>query len=226
MNPHHKHNQNHNFPERFLAHSRAHFAGRHSRDPSDHSGGHHQRGGFGRDGFGRDGDDLTRGRKFSSEDLQLLLLALLASKPAHGYELIKALETRSNGFYTPSPGMIYPALTYLEEIGYVTVSQEGNRKAYQLAEAGQQYLATNQERAELMLAKLTHIARKMDSVRRAYSGEANNENDESASGWIPEFVEARRALKHSLVKLSDVNPQEQKRIAGILNEATRQILGQ
>jgi DNA-binding PadR family transcriptional regulator len=221
MNRHHKHHQDHNFPERFLAHFRAHFAGRHTHDHGDQDGASHQRG-----GFGRDGDGLTRGRKFSSGDLQLLLLALLANKPAHGYELIKALETRSNGFYAPSPGMIYPALTYLEEIGYVTVTQEGNRKAYHLAEAGQQYLSANQERADLMLAKLTHIARKMDSVRRAYSGDAYDQNDESAPGWIPEFVDARRALKHALVKLSDVNPQEQKRIAAILNEATRQILGQ
>jgi DNA-binding PadR family transcriptional regulator len=185
-----------------------------------HDGGHH------RGGFGRDGDGLHRGRKFSSEDLQLLLLALLATKPSHGYELIKALETRSNGFYTPSPGMIYPALTFLEEIGFVSVTQEGNRKAYELTELGRDYLATNQERADLMLAKLTHIARKMDSIRRAYSGEPYDENDDGASGWIPEFVEARRALKHALVRLSEVSAAEQKRIAGILNEATRKILGE
>ena len=124
-------------------------------------------GGFG----GGDGDGFPRGRKFSSDDLQLLLLALLDAQPSHGYELIKALETRSNGFYSPSPGMVYPALTYLEELGYVTVQLEGNRKRYELAEPGRQHLADNRERVELMLAKLTHIARKMDSVRRAFAGE-------------------------------------------------------
>lgn len=229
MNPHHKHSHihshKHSFPERFAAHFLQHFGGSHRGGHGDHDEGHGHRGGFGRGRFGNDDDGLTRGRKFSSDDLQLLLLALLASKPAHGYELIKALEQRSNGFYTPSPGMVYPALTYLEEIAYVTVTQEGNRKAYQLAPAGQEYLATNQERADLMLAKLTHIARKMDSVRRAYSGEGNADGEENSSAWLPEFVEARRALKYALVKLSDANPAEQKRIAAILNEATAQILG-
>ena len=124
-------------------------------------------GGFG----GGEGDGFPRGRKFTSDDLQLLLLALLDAQPSHGYELIKALETRSNGFYSPSPGMVYPALTYLEELGYVTVQLEGNRKRYELAEPGRTHLASNRERVELMLAKLTHIARKMDSVRRAFAGE-------------------------------------------------------
>src|SRR5580698_5224904 len=71
-------------------------------------------------GFGRGGGFRT-GRKFASADLHLLILALLEDKPRHGYELIKALEERSGGFYSPSPGMIYPALTYLEEIGHATV---------------------------------------------------------------------------------------------------------
>ena len=59
----------------------------------------------------------------SAEDLQLMLLGLLEQNPSHGYELIKALGTLSNGFYTPSPGMVYPALTYLEELGYATVGR-------------------------------------------------------------------------------------------------------
>jgi DNA-binding PadR family transcriptional regulator len=218
------HQHRHDFSHHGDSHSHSHWhLG--GRQHGGHGDGHHH-GGFGRDGFGRDGDGLPRARKFSSEDLQLMLLALLADKPSHGYELIKALETRSNGFYTPSPGMIYPALTYLEELGFVSVTQEGNRKAYELTELGKAYLATNQERADLMLAKLSHIARKMDSIRRAYSGEPYDENDANASGWIPEFVDARRALKATLVKLSEVGAAEQKRIAAILNEATRKILGE
>jgi hypothetical protein len=61
----------------------------------------------GSDGF--DGESLRRGRKFSAEDLQLLLLSLLEEKPSHGYELIKALEARTGGFYKPSPGVVYRA---------------------------------------------------------------------------------------------------------------------
>ncbi len=67
--------------------------------------------GFGEHGLG--GHGFRMGRKLGSADLQTVLLALLADRPSHGYELIKAIEERSGGFYTPSPGVIYPALTYL-----------------------------------------------------------------------------------------------------------------
>jgi DNA-binding PadR family transcriptional regulator len=172
-------------------------------------------------GFGGE-DGMPRGRKFSSDDLQLLLLAMLAEAPRHGYELIKALEDRSNGFYTPSPGMVYPALTYLEELGYATVELEGNRKRYALSDAGRDYLASNRERVDIMLAKLTHFARKMDLVRRAYMGE---EADDTAadSGWAPELIAARRALKKALLLRIDASQDEQRRIAAILARATAEI---
>ncbi|MPW21664.1 PadR family transcriptional regulator [Paraburkholderia sp. CNPSo 3157] len=174
-------------------------------------------------GFGGDGDGFPRGRKFTSDDLQLLLLALIDERPRHGYELIKALEARSNGFYAPSPGMVYPALTYLEELGYVTVQLEGNRKRYSLADAGREYLAANRERADLMLAKLAHIARKMDSVRRAFAGEPGEAGDDAPGGWLPELTAARRALKNALLLRDNASPEEQRRIAAILARATAEI---
>ena len=70
-------------------------------------------GGFG-GGMGMGGRAFRAGRRLASGDLQLVLLALLAERASHGYELIKALEERSGGFYSPSPGMVYPALTWLE----------------------------------------------------------------------------------------------------------------
>ncbi|MEM5325978.1 PadR family transcriptional regulator [Paraburkholderia sp. JHI2823] len=173
--------------------------------------------GFGR-GFG-DGDGFGRGRKFTSEDLQLMLLVLLAERPSHGYELIKALDARSNGFYSPSPGMVYPALTYLEELGYVSVTLEGNRKRYELSPEGRAYLEANRERADLILAKLTHFGRKMEVMRRAMAGEDPAEG----SGWVRELIEARRALKRALLRRTDVAPEEQRRIAAILARATEEI---
>ena len=209
------------FPERFALHA----IGRHQHHRGERGGDRSGRfgGPGGPGGFGGDGDGFPRGRKFSSDDLQLLLLALLDAQPSHGYELIKALETRSNGFYSPSPGMVYPALTYLEEIGFVTVQLEGNRKRYELADAGRQHLADNRERAEMMLAKLNHIARKMDSVRRAFAGE--EPLDPSEGGWLPELIEARRALKHALFRRDNVPADEQRRIAAILARATAEIEG-
>ena len=114
-------------------HALWHAMGRH-RQHGEGPGGWGDRFGGGFGGFG-DGDGFGRGRKFTSEDLQLMLLVLLADRPSHGYELIKALDARSNGFYSPSPGMVYPALTYLEELGYVSVTLEGNRKRYELSPA-------------------------------------------------------------------------------------------
>src|SRR5690242_15012317 len=98
-------------------------------------GGHHGHGET--RGHGRHG--LHSSRKLSASDLQIILLALLASRPAHGYELIKSLEDHSHGLYVPSPGMIYPALTYLEEIGFAFVEMEGNKKRYHLTEAGRNH---------------------------------------------------------------------------------------
>ncbi len=181
-----------------------------------------QDGGDGLGGPGEfDGEGWRRGRKFSAEDLQLLLLALLEEKSSHGYELIKALETRTSGFYKPSPGMVYPALTYLEEVGYATVDTEGNKKRYHLADAGRTYLAANRDRLALMLGRLNHAARKMDWIRRAMAGEPQIEPEQG--GWAPEFVQARMALKRALALRSDAGPDEQRRIAAILAQATAEI---
>ncbi|MGC0152665.1 PadR family transcriptional regulator [Chromobacterium vaccinii] len=172
---------------------------------------------------GGDGE-LSRGRKFSAEDLQLLLLALIAEQASHGYELIKELAARSNGYYSPSPGMVYPALTYLEEIGQVTVEPAGNRKRYSIADAGRNELGLQRERADLMLAKLSHIGRKMELARRAYAGEEIG--DEGAAGWTREMIEARRALKRTLLLRDNADAAEQNRIAAILQRATAEILGE
>lgn len=225
-----------------LAHHRGHHCHPHFHGPRGHApaegrgwraGGRRHGGPGGHDGHpggwdgpgggsfgGDDGDGWRRGRKFSSEDLQLMLLGLLEEQPSHGYELIKALEARTNGFYKPSPGMVYPALTYLEEVGHASVDSEGNKKRYALAEPGKRFLDENRERLEFMFNKLKHAARKMAWLRRAMAGEAP---DDEAGGWIPEFVEARVALKRALVARVDAPVSEQRRIAAILAQATAQI---
>ena len=104
-----------------------------------HGGGGHGRGGFfGRRGRG-DGDGFRMGRRLGSGDLQLLILLLLQESPRHGYELIKELEQRTSGYYSPSPGVIYPALTYLDEIGFASVEADGNKKLYRISETGARY---------------------------------------------------------------------------------------
>src|ERR1700734_3982418 len=122
------------------------------------SGRRRGRRGFRRGGPGFMGDfaggDFPGGRKLDAIDIQLVILALLAEQPAHGYELIKTLEERSGGFYTPSPGVIYPALTYLHEIGHSSVEQQGTRKLYSITPEGKAHLEANRANAEAILEAL------------------------------------------------------------------------
>ncbi len=199
---------------------RQYWMGRH---PGGHGFGHSGRGSHG--GFGRGGDFRT-GRKFTAPDLQLIILAILADKSSHGYELIKALEERSGGFYTPSPGVIYPALTYLDEIGYATVQSDGAKKLYQITEAGRVYLEDNRETVDAMLQELERIGGRMDRLRRVFSGDdVPGEDDDFDGRGSREVNAARRALKMALHEKRRSTPDEAKRIAGILLRAAAEILG-
>ena len=202
-----------------------HPVARHGPDPQGQSQG---RGG--RHGFGGDGGGIPRGRMVSSDDLQLLLLALLQAKTRHGYELIKALQTHSNGFYSPSPGMVYPALTHLEERGYVIAEQDGNRKRYSVSKSGYKFLTERRARTDQLLDRLKVIGSKMDSVRRAFSGESADQNTAAKSadetdgdGWHRDLAESRRALKHMLVQMIGAPVKRQRAVAAILNRALAEI---
>jgi DNA-binding PadR family transcriptional regulator len=210
-------------------HFHHHHAGRHGGHPGGFFGfGHHFGEGFGPRGAGRGG--FGPGRKLGSVDLQLLLLALLAEKPSHGYELIKAIEERSSGYYSPSPGMVYPALTYLEEIGHASVAPEGTRKLYSATAAGRQHLADNRAALEMLLAQLQQIGRRMQKVRRAMhpepgSSEAVNDGDFREDAAAPELQVARFDLKLALSAKADAPRAEQLRIAAILRQAAADIRG-
>ena len=84
------------------------------------------------------------GRMFEQGDLKLVILRLLEEKPRHGYEIIKELETRSGGTYSPSPGTVYPTLTLLEDMGFArAVPEEGGKKIYEITDEGRKHLAEN-----------------------------------------------------------------------------------
>ena len=103
-------------------------------------------GGFGgRHGGGMNPDDLRAGRMLAQGDLRLVALALIAQAPRHGYEIIKLVEEKTADWYSPSPGIVYPTLTYLEEAGYVTGSSEGSKKLYTITDEGRAFL---KERAD------------------------------------------------------------------------------
>ncbi len=183
-----------------------------------HAGGRHRPRGFGRFGFSSGfgmGPESFRGRKMGSVDLRLVLLSLLAERASYGYELIKALEDRSGGFYSPSPGMVYPALTWLEEVGYASVSAEGPKKLYAITEAGRDYLKEHQDAADSILGQLMHIAKRLGRLREAFSGYEEDEAEE--------ILAARRELRDALRGSRAWNPEERARIAAILKEAAARI---
>jgi DNA-binding PadR family transcriptional regulator len=164
-------------------------------------------------------DQFTSGRKFEAVDLQLVILAFLAERPAHGYELIKTIEERSSGFYTPSPGVIYPALTYLSEIGHARVEQSGTRKLYSITPQGESHLASNRASADAILDTLLRIGRRMDDVRDAFAGVGDPD-----SGPSDEIHRARLALRDAIRRKRGCDHDEGRRIVQILNRAAADIL--
>ncbi len=129
------------------------FGGRHSDDR------HHGRGPFGFHGHHHHGRRGMRGERmgrfFEHGDLRLVILSMLAEQPAHGYEIIKALEEKTGGAYSPSPGVVYPTLTLLEEQGLAEVAAaEGGKKLYTITDEGRAYLGSNQSIIDAIAARI------------------------------------------------------------------------
>lgn len=94
------------------------------------------------------------GRFLEHGDLRLLVLHLVGEKPRHGYDIIKAIEEKAGGAYSPSPGVVYPTLTLLEELGHISVTPgEGPRKLHAITAEGEAYLAANREALDAILAR-------------------------------------------------------------------------
>src|ERR1700730_1333444 len=140
---HHRRSHNEHHGRRF---SRA----EHSQDEHHH----------GRSEHGRQGRGGGLGRFFAHGDLRLVILHLIAQKPRHGYELIKAIEEQVAGAYSPSPGVIYPTLTLLEELGQVTVSTgEGGKKLHAITPDGRDHLAAYRPAVDALLARMAEASR-------------------------------------------------------------------
>jgi len=206
-----------------MHHRLHHYFGRHH---GGHGFGHFGKGFM--DGGDRGGRGIGMGRKLASVDLQLLILGLLEEKPRHGYEIIKALDERSKGFYVPSPGMVYPALTYLEEIGHATVEVDGARKLYQITDAGKQHLESNRSTFDALFAQFGRVGERMDRLRRAIHIDETGEEGgtEQERRGSKELMRARHDLNRALADKWDSPREEQQRIVEILKRATADILAQ
>lgn len=137
--------------------------------------------GMGKKGFfgwgpGR-GFGPRQGRMFEKGDLKYVILDLLEGRPSHGYEVIRALEERFRGFYSPSPGSVYPTLQLLEDLGYVTATQRNAKKVYTITEEGQQFLEEHRQSVEDIWGRV-------------------------GGGWDPEVMAEIYEIRHELKDLA------------------------
>ena len=180
-------------------HSHGHDHGR----GRDEGPGEWSRGGRGFGGRGGGG-----GRIFGPGDLRLMLLALIAEKPRHGYELIKEIEQKFGGAYSPSPGSIYPTLTLLEEMDHVrAAATEGARKLFEITDQGRAFLEENR-------ATLDGVTARMGMAARHMSGRA----------WPESVHQAMHTLKHAvLLRPGEWTEAEATRIQKIIEQAAEAI---
>jgi DNA-binding PadR family transcriptional regulator len=188
-------------------------------------------GGAGWGDWGSFGDNMRIGRMLASGDLRLIALYFIEQQPRHGYDLIKAIEEKTGGMYSPSPGVIYPALTFLEEANYVTSVAEGNKRLYTITDEGRTHLNDNRAAVEGTLAHLGRIAEQFGKVRerweearRAFDERHPPRPDRDMDDVAPEVNDARRELKDAIKQAArQRDPEAQRRLADILRRAAEDI---
>ncbi|MBD8066345.1 PadR family transcriptional regulator [Devosia sp. PTR5] len=197
--------------------------------------------------LGQWGGNFRIGRMLAAGDVRLVALFFIEQQPRHGYDLIKAIEERSGGFYSPSPGVVYPALTFLEEAGYVTSAAEGNRKLYTITDEGLAHLADNRDAVASTLDFLAKAGEQMNRFRefaradwpfsgpgsdaegnrpphRGHHGAGHDqEDDRPLHDAVPELELARKALKQAIKKSRRGTQEQQRRAAEILRRAAAEV---
>lgn len=189
---------------------------------------HGRHGGFGRHGRrgpggpGGDGSDemMHAGRLMAQGDLRLIVLALIAEQPRHGYDLIKVIEEKTADWYSPSPGIVYPTLTFLEEAGYVTSQPDGAKKLYTITAEGNAYLAENRALVDAGLQRLTMIGEKASRIReRMRSDESDDDRPR-----VPHMVRAAlHNLRDAAAERLGNDPDAEAKITEILVRAASEL---
>ncbi len=139
-----------------------------------------------------------RRRAFEQGDLRFVILKLIADEPRHGYDIIKAIEESFGGTYTPSPGVVYPTLTLLEDQGFATVAPGGgSKKLYTVTNEGQTFLNDNKATVEALFQR-------MDKARRTFGG-----------GLAPEILRAMQNFRTAFELRLERGPLTAEEIATI-----------
>ena len=175
---------------------------------------------------------MRTAKMLASGDLQLIILRLLSENPRHGYEIIKAVEEHSSGVYTPSPGMVYPALTYLEEMGYAVAAAEGTKKLFTITAEGTEYLNKHRVAADDLWNQLAIFGRKLANFRKQFA-EDEDVADHFGSGaahgdWQhmkAEFRGLRDELKAAIYEKLNSSMEEKRRVLDILRRTINEIRG-
>jgi DNA-binding PadR family transcriptional regulator len=177
--------------------------------------------GWGASAQGGGSDWFRVGRMLAQGDLKLLALALITEQPRHGYELIKLIEEKTSGWYSPSPGVVYPTLTFLEEAGYVTAESEGAKKRYTITEEGRAYLEENRDIADMVIERLELIGKKLARRRRAWEERYGDQNA------VPPLVQAALDNLRAVAakRLESGEGDAETRIVEILARAAQDIRG-
>ncbi|SOQ02210.1 PadR family transcriptional regulator [Pseudomonas syringae] len=184
---------------------------REDKHPPHHRPPHLREAGEDRDGFEKRPGRERGGRGprvFAPGDLKLLLLALIAEQPAHGYDLIRKIEGLFEGAYCPSPGVIYPTLTFLEESEMVVGDAQAGKKLYTVTDAGRQSL-------EDQAVALEGVRMRIDVSKRSLRGHDRP----------PEIHEAVHNLRHALqMHHGRWSPEEILRVSELLNSTAKAVV--
>ena len=165
------------------------------------------------------GDDIRAGRMLAQGDLRLIALALIAEQPRHGYEIIKVLEEKTEGWYSPSPGIVYPTLTYLEEAGYVTAQAEGAKKLYAITDEGKAHLDANRAFVDAVLERLKAAGERFGTMQRRAEGE-----DDERRGPRSKLVRAAMEnLRDVVIERLRNDPDAEMKLVEVLARAAQEL---
>ncbi|MEI7873437.1 MAG: PadR family transcriptional regulator [Alphaproteobacteria bacterium] len=193
------------------SHGRGHGHGRHEDHPGHHFGPRGGRHGFGHGDWRgpEEGRGGRRRRVFDSNELRLVLLKLIADQPRHGYELIRAIEDLTGGFYVPSPGVVYPTLTLLQDMGQIEeAASDGARKAFAVTADGSAQLAAKKDEIEALFARLAELA---------------TQRERSDGGPIRRAMQNLKMVLISRLESGEVKTETLHQVASILDDAAQKI---
>src|SRR6476659_1624893 len=166
------------------------------------------------------GNMMRAGRMLAQGDLRLIALALIAEQPRHGYEIIKVLEDKTAGWYSPSPGIVYPTLTYLEEVGYLTAQPEGAKRLYTITTEGRAHLEENRDFVDAVLERLGAMGERVTRMRRR----AQSEEDERRGPGVSPLVRAAiDNLREVAAKRLEDDAEAEAKVVEILVAAASQL---